>query len=157
MTKFKYYHCTNLLCEVESCDSLIAFLRIWFDIWTKKSDSKCQTPEEVRHVCSNHYKFSALMSLRSRDNVQAKCTELVVIRALSDLLWPDPLPGTCQITCKGVVWDQTSIQLQHYNKTHPLFLHCNNYSLVPRLPPFSGGSLGTRLIISVHAPVIARN
>ncbi len=32
--------------------------------------------------------FSALMSLRSRDNVQAKCTELVVIRArMSDLLW----------------------------------------------------------------------
>ena len=28
----------------------------------------------------NHYKFSALISLRSRDNVQAKCTELVVIR-----------------------------------------------------------------------------
>ncbi len=28
------------------------------------------------------------MSLRSRDNVQAKCTELVVIRArMSDLLW----------------------------------------------------------------------
>ncbi len=39
-------------------------------------------------MCSNHYKFSALMSLRSRDNVQAKCTELVVIRArMSDLLW----------------------------------------------------------------------
>ena len=32
-------------------------------------------------MCTNHYKFSALMSLRSRDNVQAKCTELVVIRA----------------------------------------------------------------------------
>ncbi len=43
--------------------------------------------EEVRHVCTNHYKFSALMSLRSRDNVQAKCTELVVIRVrMSDLL-----------------------------------------------------------------------
>ncbi len=28
------------------------------------------------------------MSLRSHDNVQAKCTELVVIRArMSDLLW----------------------------------------------------------------------
>ncbi len=28
------------------------------------------------------------MSLRSRDNIQAKCTELVVIRArMSDLLW----------------------------------------------------------------------
>ncbi len=28
------------------------------------------------------------MSLQSRDNVQAKCTELVVIRArMSDLLW----------------------------------------------------------------------
>ncbi len=27
------------------------------------------------HACTNHYKFSALMSLRSRDNVQAKCTE----------------------------------------------------------------------------------
>ena len=38
-------------------------------------------PEEVRHACTNHYKFSALISLRSRDNVQAKCTELVVIRA----------------------------------------------------------------------------
>ena len=44
--------------------------------------------EEVRHACTNHYKFSALMSLRSRDNIQAKCTELVVIRArMSDLLW----------------------------------------------------------------------
>ncbi len=43
--------------------------------------------EEVRHACTNLYKFSALMSLRSRDNVQAKCTELVVIRArMSDLL-----------------------------------------------------------------------
>ncbi len=40
-------------------------------------------------MCTNHYKFSALMSLRSRDNVQAKCTELVVIHArMSDLLWP---------------------------------------------------------------------
>ncbi len=28
--------------------------------------------EEVRHACINHYTFSALMSLRSRDNVQAK-------------------------------------------------------------------------------------
>ncbi len=46
-----------------------------------------RTPEEVRHTCTNHYKFSALMSLWSRDNVQAKCTELVVIRArMSDLL-----------------------------------------------------------------------
>ncbi len=44
--------------------------------------------EEVRYACMNHYKFSALMSLRSRDNVQAKCTELLVIRArMSDLLW----------------------------------------------------------------------
>ncbi len=44
--------------------------------------------EEVRHACTNHYKFSALMSLRSRDNVQAKCTELVVICArMSDFLW----------------------------------------------------------------------
>ena len=38
-------------------------------------------PEEVRHACTDHYNFSALMSLRSRDNIQAKCTELVVIRA----------------------------------------------------------------------------
>ncbi len=31
------------------------------------------------------------MSLRSRDNIQAKCTELVVIRArMSDLLWWSP-------------------------------------------------------------------
>ncbi len=46
-----------------------------------------QLSEEVRHACTNHYKFSALMSLRSRDNVQTKCTELVVIRArMSDLL-----------------------------------------------------------------------
>ncbi len=44
-------------------------------------------PEEVRHACTNHYKFSALMLLRSHDNVQAKYTELVVIRArMSDLL-----------------------------------------------------------------------
>ncbi len=44
--------------------------------------------EEVRHACTNHYKFSALMSLWSRDNLQAKCTEVVVIRArMSDLLW----------------------------------------------------------------------
>ncbi len=27
-------------------------------------------PEEVRHACTNHYKFSALMSLRSCDNVR---------------------------------------------------------------------------------------
>ncbi len=27
--------------------------------------------DEVRHACTNHYKFSALMSLRSRDNVHA--------------------------------------------------------------------------------------
>ena len=40
-----------------------------------------KSPEEVRHACTNHYKFNALMSLRSCDNVQAKCTELVVIRA----------------------------------------------------------------------------
>ena len=39
-------------------------------------------------MCTNHDNFSALMSLRSRDNVQPKCTELVVIRArMSDLLW----------------------------------------------------------------------
>ncbi len=47
----------------------------------------------ARHACTNHYKFSALMSLRSRDNVQAKCTELVVIRArMSDLLWSGGIP-----------------------------------------------------------------
>ncbi len=67
-----------------------------FQIPHQQSPVKCQTPlsvgevwvrdystssrsEEVRHACTNHYKFSALMSLRSRDNVQAKCTELVVI------------------------------------------------------------------------------
>ena len=34
---------------------------------------------------------TALMSLRSRNNVQVKCTELVVIRAhMSDLLWLVP-------------------------------------------------------------------
>ena len=39
-------------------------------------------------MCTNHNKFSALMSLRSRDDVQAKCTELVVIHAhMSGLLW----------------------------------------------------------------------
>ncbi len=43
--------------------------------------------EEVRHACTNHYKFSALMSLRSRDNAWPQCTELVVIRTrMSDLL-----------------------------------------------------------------------
>ena len=36
--------------------------------------SSTRTPEEVRHACTNHYKFSALMSLRSCDNVQTKCT-----------------------------------------------------------------------------------
>ncbi len=42
--------------------------------------------EEVRHAYTNHYKFSALMTLRSRDNVQANTLALVVIRArMSDL------------------------------------------------------------------------
>ncbi len=41
---------------------------------------------KVRHACTNHYKFSASMSLWSRDNVQAKCTALVVIHErMSDL------------------------------------------------------------------------
>ncbi len=38
-----------------------------------------------------------LMSLRSRDNVQAKCTELVVIRArMSDLLYTVKTSGLFQ-------------------------------------------------------------
>ncbi len=45
----------------------------------RRSDMHAQITIQV------HYKFSALMSLQSRDNVQ---TELVVIRAcMSDLLW----------------------------------------------------------------------
>ena len=42
--------------------------------WCNASKRYTKKPEEVRHACTNHYKFSALMSLRSRDNVQAKCT-----------------------------------------------------------------------------------
>ncbi len=54
--------------------------------WCNASKRYTKKPEEVRHACTNHYKFSALMSLLSRDNIQAKCTELVVIRArMSDL------------------------------------------------------------------------
>ena len=29
----------------------------------KKDAVDCNTPEDVRHACTNHYKFSALMSL----------------------------------------------------------------------------------------------
>ncbi len=36
------------------------------------------TAEEVRHACMNHYKFSAVMSLRSRDNVQANALNLTM-------------------------------------------------------------------------------
>ncbi len=62
-------------------------------------------------MCTNHYKFSALpplMSLRSRDNVQAKCTELVVIRArMSDLLGQGYIEGSTvhhvQINIIGIV------------------------------------------------------
>ncbi len=51
--------------------------------------------EEVRHACTNHYKFSALMSLWSHDNVQAKCAELVVIRARMSV--EPPLNRWCHI------------------------------------------------------------
>ncbi len=65
---------------------------LWFVVADKWAGS-----EEVRHACTNHYKFSALMSLRSRDNVQAKCTELVVIRTHvgPPLGW----------SCAGLLWD----------------------------------------------------
>ncbi len=44
--------------------------------------------EEVRHACTNHYKFSPLMSLRSRDMSRPNTLALVVIHArMSDLLW----------------------------------------------------------------------
>ena len=40
------------------------------------------------HACTNHYKYSAMMSMQSRDNVQAKALALVVICAhISNLLW----------------------------------------------------------------------
>ncbi len=51
-------------------------------------ETRYMAEEEVRHACTNHYKFSALMSLRSYDNVQPNTLALVVvIRArMSDLL-----------------------------------------------------------------------
>ncbi len=43
-----------------------------------------------------------VIAVRSRDNVQAKCTELVVIRArMSDLLW---VRGCVWWRCVGVAW-----------------------------------------------------
>ena len=39
--------------------------------WFQGTYRLCVYSEEVRHACTNHYKFSALVSLRSRDNVQA--------------------------------------------------------------------------------------
>ena len=52
------------------------------------------TPEEVRHACTNHYKFSALWSLGSRDMSRPNALALVVICArMSDLpdLWGNTL------------------------------------------------------------------
>ena len=39
-------------------------------------EAECRVPEEVRHACTNHYKFSAFMSLRSHDNIQANALNL---------------------------------------------------------------------------------
>ncbi len=89
-----------------------------------------QRTEEVRHACTNHYKFTALMSLRSRDNVQAKCTELVVIRARMDLLWSEDRGGTttsrawtveCQLTCSKMLMVGVAVNMQT-TPTVPLLL-----------------------------------
>ncbi len=78
--------------------------------------------EEVRHACTNHYKFSALMSLRSRDNVQAKCTDLVVIRArMSDLLWvpcTTILAGRARPKKRGRVASLSSIRSRSTAENH---------------------------------------
>ncbi len=53
--------------------------------WCTVSLTSSVNSEEVRHECTNHYKFSAL---RSRYNVQPNAPALVVICAcMSDLLW----------------------------------------------------------------------
>ncbi len=84
----------------------------------------CLTPEEVRHWCTNHYKFSALMSSWSRDNVSQIHYALVVIRAS---VWTSSgLTLTLDIFYGswGCLCGQCSCWLWFLLKTVPSFCGC---------------------------------
>ncbi len=55
-----------VLCEVSVAPWVLSELSIWWVYISGLSCSSVCTAEEVRYACTNHYKFSALMSLRSR-------------------------------------------------------------------------------------------